>query len=154
VFVVDPTNTATLIADGGVDDDALFGGGGNNILVGGTGNDLLNGGTGRDMLIGGDGLDRLVGGGNDDILIGSKTAFDQDQVSLLQILDVWSGTGSYASRVSAIRGGTDGVPKLDATTVTDDGARDQMIGRTGLDWFLGVSPPDVFIGKNPAEQVN
>jgi len=153
-FFVDPTITAAIIADGGAGNDDLFGSGGNNILIGATGNDLLIGGASRDILIGGDGLDRLVGGGNDDILIGSRTAFDQDQASLLQIIGVWTGTGSYASRVSAIRAGTNGVPKLDATTVTDDGARDELVGGMGLDWFLGVSPPDVFIGKNAAEQVN
>jgi hypothetical protein len=56
--------------------------------------------------------------------------------------------------VAAIRAGTGGVPKLDATTVTDDGARDLLVGGAGLDWFLGVTPPDVFAGKIAAEQAN
>jgi uncharacterized protein (TIGR03118 family) len=154
LFVVDPDISATVIADGGAGNDQLVGGGGNNILTGGTGNDLLVGNAGRDILIGGDGMDHLIGAGNDDILIGGKTNYDADSASLLQILGVWTGTGSYTTRVTAIRAGTGGVPKLDATTVTDDGVRDQLIGNGGLDWFFGTTPQDMFIGKTSAEQAN
>ena len=153
-LVVDPEISATVIADGGAGNDILSGGSGSNVLVGGLGNDFLLGGAGRDILIGGDGFDRLFGGANDDILVGGSTAHDADQAALTQILGVWTGSGSYATRVAAIRAGTGGVPKLDATTVTDDGARDLIYGGPGLDWFIGVTPPDVFIGKNAAEQVN
>lgn len=154
VFVVDPNITATVIADGGAGNDFISGGGGSNVLTGGTGNDQLVGGASRDILIGGDGLDRLFGAGNDDILVGGSTAHDADPAALQQILGVWTGTGSYATRVDAIRNGTNGVPKLDATTVTDDGARDLLYGNGGLDWFFGTSPPDVFVGKLSAEQAN
>ena len=154
LLFVDPRITATVIADGGAGNDVLIGGGGNNILTGGTGDDMLVGGSGRDILIGGDGMDRLFGGGNDNILIGGPTAHDADPAALQQILGVWTGSGSYATRVAAIRNGTNGVPKLDATTVTDDGVRDRLYGGAGLDWFFGTSPPDMFIGKTSAEQTN
>jgi Ca2+-binding RTX toxin-like protein len=153
-FVVDPQVTAAVFADGGAGNDILYGGGGNNVLVGGSGDDLIVGGASRDILIGGDGMDHLFGVGGDDILVGGKTAHDADPAALAQILGVWTGTGSYATRVSAIRAGTGGVPKLDATTVTDDGVRDLIVGAGGLDWYLGVTPPDVFAGKSAAEQVN
>jgi fibronectin-binding autotransporter adhesin len=152
-FVVDPGITAEVIADGGAGNDNLFGGSGNNILIGGPGNDLIVGGGSRDILIAGDGLDRLFGMGNDDILVGGSTAFDSDQASLQQTLNVWNSNSSFNDRVAAIRAGTNGVPKLDATTVTDDGLRDMLIGGRGLDWFFSMSP-DRIVGKTSIEQVN
>ncbi|HEX3147260.1 MAG TPA: TIGR03118 family protein [Gemmataceae bacterium] len=154
IFVVDPRVTATVIADGGAGNDILYGGGGNNILLGGSGKDLLVGGANRDLLIGGEGADRLFGVSGDDALIGGSTKFDADQASLVQILGVWTGNGSYATRVGAIRAGTNSVPKLDATTVIDDGVGDLIVGGQGLDWYFGVTPPDVFSGKNAVEQAN
>jgi uncharacterized protein (TIGR03118 family) len=154
LFVVDPNITAAVIADGGAGDDQLFGGGGNNILIGGTGDDLLVGGASRDVLIGGDGMDKLFGAGNDDILVGGSTAYDADQASLLQIMGVWSGTGSYATRIAALKAGTGGVPVLDSTKVTDDGVRDLLVGNGGLDWFFGSSTTDNFAGKKGNEQLN
>lgn len=154
VFVVDPNVTAAVFADGGAGNDVLYGGGGNNVLLGGPGNDLVVGGSGRDVLIGGDGMDRLFGVGNDDILVAGRTAHDGDPAKLAQLLGAWTGTGSYATRVAAIRAGTGGVPKLDATTATDDGSPDRLVGGAGLDWFIGMSPPDMFFGRTAAEQVN
>jgi uncharacterized protein (TIGR03118 family) len=152
-FVVDPGISAEVIADGGAGNDVLFGGSGNNILLGGSGNDLIVGGGNRDILIAGDGLDQLFGMGNDDILIGGSTAFDSDQASLQKIMDVWSSNASFNDRVAAIRAGTNGVPKLDATTVTDDGSRDFLTGGRGLDWYFSASP-DRIIGKTSTEPVN
>jgi uncharacterized protein (TIGR03118 family) len=152
-FVVDPGITAEVIADGGAGNDMIFGGSGNNILLGGSGNDIIVGGSSRDILIAGDGLDQVFGMGNDDILVGGSTAFDSDQASLQRIMDVWNSNASYNDRVAAIRAGTNGVPKLDATTVSDDGSRDMLVGGRGLDWFFSMSPDRIF-GKSSAEQVN
>jgi uncharacterized protein (TIGR03118 family) len=144
---------ATTLLDGGADDDLLSGGGGNNVLVGGPGNDLLSGSGGRDVLIGGTGRDLLLGGSNDDLLIGGSTTHDANPTALLQILDEWTSTDAYAVRVDKLRNGTGGLPKLDTTTVTDDGLRDLLLGGFGLDWFFsGVS--DLLPGKLPAELVN
>jgi uncharacterized protein (TIGR03118 family) len=143
----------TAVLNGGAGNDLLIGGGGNNVLVGGTGNDQLFGGSGRDVLVGGDGMDRLFGQGNDDILIGGSTSFDADPASLLQILDEWTSTDSYATRVDKLRNGTGGLPKLDPTTVTDDAVRDLLFGGIGLDWFF-TAAPDLVAGKLSAEQTN
>jgi uncharacterized protein (TIGR03118 family) len=154
VFKVDPRIDVTVIADGGAGNDVLVGGGGNNILLGGPGNDVLVGGPGRDLLIGGDGRDVLFGRGGDDILIGGSTSHDGKPAELLQILTAWTAPGvSYNDRVAAIRSGANGVPKLDSTTVTDDGVRDDLFGGPGQDWFIGQLP-DVLHGRQANEQIN
>jgi uncharacterized protein (TIGR03118 family) len=154
LLLVDHAITATVFADGGAGNDVLIGGGGNNVLVGGTGNDVLVGGKDRDILIGGADKDRLFGTAGDDILIGASTVDDANPAALAQILGAWTGTDTFETRVAAIRAGTGGVPALNATTVTDDGVRDLLYGGAGLDWFIGVTPPDLFIGKTSAELTN
>ncbi len=153
VFVVDPRIDVTTVADGGAGNDVLIAGGGPSIEVGGLGNDVLVGGSGRDLLIGGDGKDVIVGRGGDDILVGGSTAYDANQAQLMQILNAWNGPGSYNDRVAAIRSGANGVPKLDATTVTDDGVRDDLFGGPGLDWFFATGPDRIHDKIGP-EQVN
>jgi uncharacterized protein (TIGR03118 family) len=152
VFAVDPHVTATVVADGGAGDDVLIGGGGSNVLVGNTGNDILAGGASRDILVGGAGHDFLFASGDDDILIGGSTAYDSNPAALTQILGVWNSGTSYNDRVDAIRAGN-GAPKLDATTVTDDGSRDDLFGGPGLDWYFS-NDPDRIHGKKGAERVN
>jgi large repetitive protein len=131
---------------------ALFGGDGddtlntqgstaNNILVGGAGNDTLSGGSGRDLLIGGLGADTLQGNGNDDILIGDATDYDANLAALNAIMAEWGRTDeSYATRVNhvngSVLGGVNGSYVLNATTVHDDAAVDQLYGGTGMDWFF------------------
>jgi uncharacterized protein (TIGR03118 family) len=141
------------ILEGGAGNDILNGGGGNAILLGGPGNDDLVGSGRRDILIGGAGLDRLRGGSDDDLLIGGTTAHDNNIAALLQILAEWTSTDDYATRIDKLRNGTGGLPKLDTTTVVDDGAVDTLFGNQGLDWFftgLGDQLPD----RLSAEQVN
>jgi uncharacterized protein (TIGR03118 family) len=152
-FTVDHQITATVIAIGGAGNNVLSGGGGNSVLVGGDGNDMLFGGPGRNILIGGDGKDQLNGFGGDDILIGGHTSFDNDPAMLLQLLNAWTAPLSYNDRVAEIRAGTNGVPKLDATTVFDDGVKDVLIGGPGIDWFFGA-PPDKFVNQRSNEQTN
>jgi Ca2+-binding RTX toxin-like protein len=141
VFLVDPRVTATVFADGGAGNDVLTTAAGGGVLLGGPGDDVLIGGSGRNILIGGDGHDRLFAGSNQDILIGGSTKYDGDPVSLDALFQAWNGPGSYNDRVAAIRAGTNGVPKLDATTVIDDGVRDSLYGGPSLDWFF-ATPPD------------
>jgi Ca2+-binding RTX toxin-like protein len=153
VFVVDPRIDAMTFADGGAGNDVIVGGGGRNIELGGSGNDVLVGGAAGDFLIGGTGRDALVGGSGGDILVGGQTSHDGNQAALVQILNAWNAAASYNDRVAAIRAGTDGVPSLDATSVMDDGVRDDLVGGPGLDWFIG-QPPDRLHGRTSAEQVN
>jgi ELWxxDGT repeat protein len=117
-----------LFGDGG--NDNLHGGGGNDQIFGGSGNDSLFGGRGRDLLIGGDGRDALFGQEDDDILIGGKTTFDSDPATLNAIMSEWSSKHSFSTRIAAL--GT----FINATTVVDDGLRDQLSGGGGRDWFL------------------
>ncbi len=128
------------LLDGGPGDDTLLGMGGNNILLGGTGNDQLQGGNGRDILIGGAGADILTGGAGEDILIGGTTTFDTQYDVLHAFLSAWTDPNlNYDKRVAKLRG--PGVTvgqqtyKLDAASVLDDAASDQLFGGADLDWF-------------------
>jgi Ca2+-binding RTX toxin-like protein len=125
---------------GGDGNDTLAGGGGDNILVGGDGNDLLSGGRGRNLMIGGAGKDELRGGCRGDILIGGTTDYDANEVALRALLAEWTSADSYKARVDHIfgtlGGGLNGSYHLNADTVHDDGARDELSGGDGRDWFL------------------
>jgi uncharacterized protein (TIGR03118 family) len=137
--LISPLIKATTLVDGGMGNDRIFGGGGPNILLGGPGDDTLVGGIHRDILIGGDGHDTIIGSAGDDILIGGTTAYDTDVPSLLQIMGEWNSRDSFAVRQQKLSTGADGLPILDATTVTADGVRDLLFARPGHDWiFAGV----------------
>jgi hypothetical protein len=108
-----------------------------NILVGNGGN-ILTGGTGRrNLLIAGSSASTLVGGDDDDILIGGTTAYDMDAAALLAIMNYWSGSSDdYATRVGNLLAGN-GVPLLDATTVTSNGGGNTLTGGPGLNLYYG-----------------
>jgi Ca2+-binding RTX toxin-like protein len=120
---------------GGDGDDHLRGGDGDDLIVGGDGDDTIDGNGGRDVLFGVLGADLLRGGAGDDLQFGGITAYDGDPAALKKVRDVWSAPLSYNARVDRLRNGTDGVPGLDVTTVTDDQDKDRLFGETGLDWF-------------------
>jgi PKD domain/RTX calcium-binding nonapeptide repeat (4 copies) len=137
------TQTSWLYGDAG--NDRLFGGGGSSILLGGVGDDQLMGGSNRDLMIGGLGADHLVGNGNDDILIGGYTSFDANQVALCALLDEWTSSRDYATRVANLKGTGSG-PRANGDyflkasgvdqTVFDDAAADRMVGSSGKDWIF------------------
>jgi Ca2+-binding RTX toxin-like protein len=118
--------------------DNLFGENGNDIEVGGDGNDRLWGGIGNDLLIGGAGNDTLYGEGHDDIVVANSTTYDNNEVALMAILQEWSSSHSYSTRVNNIRngGGNNGAFALNSGTVLDDGTPDTLWGNGGQDWFL------------------
>jgi uncharacterized protein (TIGR03118 family) len=161
---ISPRITVNAVIDGGAGNDRIKAGGGNDILLGGLGDDRLDAGSGRDILIGGAGADRLSGRSGDDLLIAGTTVYDTDLAKLNQILTEWTSSDSYNARVAALRTGITQtgtmVPKLDATSDTgvtvfnDDGARDDLFGGTGLDWFFADTNNDRIHGKLTAEQVN
>jgi len=134
------TVPAVLFGDAGNDQLDAGGSTANNILVGGAGGDTLRGGSGRDLLIGGLGTDNLQGNGGDDILIGSVTDFDANLPALLALMSEWGRTdANYQTRVSHLSGtagGLNGGYFLNAATVHDDAALDQLYGQGGSDWFL------------------
>jgi hypothetical protein len=103
-----------------------------NILVGNGGNTLAGGTGRRNLLIAGSSASTLLAGDDQDILIGGSTAYDMDLASLKAIMDYWSGTSDdYATRVSNLTSGN-GVPLLDATTVTGNDGSNLMTGQGGL----------------------
>ncbi len=150
---IDKNIGVLAILDGGAGNDTLSAGGGNAILLGGPGDDDLQGSDHRDVLIGGGGADRLRAGSDDDLLIGGATVYDGNVPALLQILAEWTSSDSYTTRIDKLRNGTDGLPKLDSTTVLDDGAVDTLRGNQGLDWFF-AGPDDALPDRTAAEQVN
>jgi Ca2+-binding RTX toxin-like protein len=131
-----------LFGDSG--NDHLNAGNGGSVIVGGSGDDEILGGAGRDVLIGGLGADHLVGNADDDILVAGRTDYDRDLGSLCNILDQWLRTdANFATRVEQLKGtqagGLNGSTYLNAGTVHDDGAVDQidvLVGSSGDDWYV------------------
>jgi uncharacterized protein (TIGR03118 family) len=152
-IIVSPRVTTPTIIDGGAGNDFLTGGGGSGILEGNAGNDIILGGNARDVLIGGTGRDTILGGGGDDLVITGSTTYDDDTTALMQILTAWKSTDNYATRLSNLRTGADGVPILDASTVTDDGTLDIALGAAGQDWFFAATR-DFLPGKTSGEETN
>ena len=108
-----------------------------NILVGKGGNVLTGGSGRRNLLIAGSSASTLLGGDDDDILIGGTTAYDLDLVSLMAIMNYWSGTSDdYATRVGNLLAGN-GVPLLDATTVTSNGGGNSLTALASLNLYYG-----------------
>jgi len=114
-----------------------------NILVGGTAADEIIGGTGKSLLIGGANPavspDRVFGGADDDIVIGTFTAHDRNKDALMAMLAEWQSDTFYLDRIrhlqGTLAGGLNGSFFLQATTVSDDGIRDNLKGGLGTDWF-------------------
>lgn len=111
---------------GGAGDDALYGSNGNDGFDGGAGDDLVQGGNGRDVLVGGDDADTIAGNNGDDLLIaGIYSGGD-----LVDLVAVWNGGGSYATRVSILQTG------LLNGTVANDQDDDLLTGNNGTDLFV------------------
>lgn len=98
--------------------DTLIGGGGSDIIRGGAGNDLIRDVNGNDILLGGAGDDRLVdtagynlliGGEGMDLLqgwasklIGTSTAYEDNDLALLAVLNEWRTSPSALPRMYAL----------------------------------------------------
>ncbi|MFO0881408.1 MAG: Calx-beta domain-containing protein [Gemmataceae bacterium] len=130
----------------------LFGGAGNDninasaatgasVLLGEDGTDTLTSGTGRNILIGGTGADILSAGDGDDILVASATSHDGNLTALDALLDEWDRTDSTFEQrrdrlLGTLAGGLNGGFLLNTSTVSDDGAIDDLTGGNGRDWFF------------------
>jgi hypothetical protein len=126
-----------------------------NILVGNGGNVLIGGNGRPNLLIAGASASTLIGGNEDDILIGGATAYDTQAglAALDAIMAYWAGTAdSYATRVANLLSGN-GVPLLDATMVTNNGAGNTMLGNHGgageMNLFYGLAPASETTDFNP-----
>ncbi|MCA9074244.1 MAG: hypothetical protein KDA93_04360 [Planctomycetaceae bacterium] len=144
-------NAGDDLLSGGSGNDWMFAGWGNDIMYAGTGDDHLFGTIGFNLLIGGTGEDRILGGLGEDLIVSGDTAYLGNFALLSQIRDVWSNGQSYATRTNRIRNGI-GTPKLDNTTVVNDGDHDVLAGSTGHDWFFRGAE-DLLLDRLPIESI-
>lgn len=154
IQVSNRVTTATWL-HGDEGNDMLWGGGGPTLLMGEAGNDSLNAGKGRSILIGGNDADVLRGGHGDTVLIGGTTDHDANDHALLTLLDEWSSSSNYATRVNHLTGRAGGKNSscfLNANTVHDDAVRDLIYGSSGMDLFF-QSPLDTIFGKQRKERL-
>ena len=126
---------------GGAGNDTLTGAAANDVLVGGDGNDVLNGGKGSNILLGGAGVDNLKGGRPGNVLVPAATPYDagqySDQIALASLLDEWSSSASYASRIAAIESGVGSQSfQLDPSLLTNFSGRDHVASTRNRDWVL------------------
>jgi VCBS repeat-containing protein len=154
LLAVSPAITISSQLVGGAGNDTLRGGNGNDVLLGSAGNDFLDGRDGRDFLIGGLGADLLQGGNDTDLLLGGRTSFQSADTALHSIMTTWASSRTYDDRVSRLITGTNGLPKLDATTVLDDGAIDNLTGGLQRDWLCAKVGQDVLTDLSSSERLN
>jgi Ca2+-binding RTX toxin-like protein len=152
--------TGDDILDGGLGNDKIYGGGGNDILRGGGGNDYLDGGAGDDLLLGGDGADQLLGGAgrdvllggagvdklsgqqDDDLLIGGSTTLDSNDAALAAVVAEWRSADDFATRITKLS------TTLNAASVINDNAKDQLDAVGGRNWFLDLALTDAITNFN------
>ncbi len=132
-----------------------------NLLIGNGGN-TLTGGTGRrNILVAGGSASTLIAGEMEDLLIGGSTIYDNDPTDpTLQnwqaIAAYWAGTDDYFTRVANLTSGN-GVPLLDATTVTGNSGGNTMTGTgalaliysDGMDNISGFDPNSIIVPITP-----
>jgi Ca2+-binding RTX toxin-like protein len=134
------------------------GGGNLDVLDGGAGRDTLRGGPGKDLLIGGLAADILAGGDGNNVLIGGGTSYDVRDQTFATIVAEWSlvTNATYGQRVRHLTdgGGLNGMNRLHAATVSDDGAADRLTGGQNLDWFFASLSQDELTDRRRDETVS
>ena len=123
-----------------------------NLLIGAGGN-VLTGGTGRrNILVAGGSASTLLGGTQDDLLHGGTTSYDTEAglTSWQQVAAYWAGTDPFPIRVNNLENGN-GVPLLDATTVTGNGGGNTMTGSNELA-LIYSDGSDTISGFDPSSQ--
>jgi hypothetical protein len=146
------TGTATGVAGGITDIQNVTGGQGDNILVGNGNNNVLTVYGGHNLVIAGGGAGTLNGGTGLDILIGGTTNYDTDDASLQAFLQFWEGVtpDNYNDAVNNLLAGN-GVPLLDATTVTGNGGGSTINGNGALA-LIYTDGQDTIGGFDPNSQ--
>lgn len=127
--------------------DTLDGLDGNDALFGGLGDDTILGGDGRDWLVGGLGADQLDGQGGEDILIacaaptfeGQGTRSGIQLARIDSVMGEWTSSRTYSQRVQRLSNGTGGLPRLSASTLSNDNRVDRLTGGSELDWFWAAN---------------
>ena len=72
-------------------------------------------------------------------------------MSLRAILEYWAGSDDYTTRVANLTAGN-GVPRLDASTVTSNAGGDTLTGGPGLDLFYGSLASDTVLNWDAATE--
>jgi hypothetical protein len=129
-----------------------------NVLIGNGGNVLTGGFGRRSILVAGGSPSTLNAGDNEDLLIGGTTIYDTEAslASWQAIGSYWAGTDDYFTRMSNLMNGN-GVPLLDATTVTGNGGGNTINGdgalaliySDGFDTINGFDPNSQTVPINP-----
>jgi hypothetical protein len=101
----------------------------------------------------------LRGCNGEDILIGGTTDHDDGLDALAALLAEWRHEGQttpYLTRIGhlngSLSGGQNGDAYLNAATVRDDGAVDDLFGEANSDWFL-IGLADRVRDRSSGEQV-
>ena len=70
-------------------------------------------------------------------------------------MNEWNSAQPYATRVANIKTGSGGYtgPQLNTSTVSDDGAIDELFGDGGLDWFFAKLGEDLTLTDLEAGEV-
>ncbi|MFP5314274.1 MAG: peroxidase family protein [Actinomycetes bacterium] len=130
-------NGGNDILEGNDGGDTIFGGEGNDILTDSAGDDVLLGGPGHDALDGGPGLDLILGGAGKDFINGGANTND-----------VFGGEGDDF----IIAGGGNDMARGDAGSDWIQGGEgaDLLMGDSGAPFFDDPNDPghDVLIGQN------
>jgi hypothetical protein len=128
-----------------------------NILIGNGGNTLIGGNGRRNLLEAGRSASTRIGGNDDDILIGGTCPTcdaETDAHDFIAIMNYWAGTtDDYGTRVDNLLNGN-GVPALNASTVSNNSGGNTMLGNNGgpseLNLFYGLDPTLEITDYNPA----
>lgn len=149
--------------EGSLQNDQLFGDGGDNILSGNEGDDLLVGRAGGDTLNGGLGNDILRGGGGNDITDGGEgidTADFQD-IGAGVTANLGTNNALYVANNNVVQDQLQNIENLTGSTNNDiligDDGNNLLAGNQGNDTLAGGAGDDVIrgdeIGSGTAIQV-
>jgi len=149
-------NIENVTGAGGGGDQGFY-----NLLIGNGGNVLTGGFGRRNILVAGGSASTLNAGDGEDLLIGGTTMYDNDPndpglLNWQQIAAYWAGTDDFFTRVANLTTGN-GVPLLDATTVTGNGGGNTLNGNgnlaliytDGMDNISGFDPNSPIIPITP-----
>jgi Ca2+-binding RTX toxin-like protein len=140
-------NSSANRLEGTLEDETLFGRGGNDTLIGATGNDALYGGLGNDRIDGGQGTDRAYFTGNVattvnlSITTAQNTGHGSD--SIINVEHVTSGRGN--DRLTGNSAGNSLVSNAGNDTLIGGAGNDALNGGAGSDLLNGGSGADNFV---------
>ena len=138
--------------EGSLQNDQLFGDGGDNVLSGNDGNDLLVGRGGGDSLLGGLGNDTLRGGGGNDISDGGEgidTADFQD-IGVGVIANLGTENALYIVNNNVVQDSISNIENLTGSvnndTLVGDEGNNLLAGNLGNDTLAGGAGDDIIRG--------